>query len=171
MKPAWAPVIKKDIVVFRLKWSWKTFVSVMNHSSTSLISLSSSRSIGASDVWSSGDPVRSHGNPFLSCPQAAGGGSSGTKLSKPVSKPQLKSLKSAIHQGGHLSECASPSVHTGWVGMWNWRHLKIRKLQWFTQYNSGRSSCCFTAAILMHSDLIRLSNRAPSLLQPYMPTP
>lgn len=37
----------------------------------------------------------SNGNPLLSRSQTAGGGSSGTKLSKPFSKPQLKSLKPA----------------------------------------------------------------------------
>ncbi|KAI3351660.1 hypothetical protein L3Q82_020490, partial [Scortum barcoo] len=60
---------------------------------------------------SSGAPVRSHGNPFLPRPETAGGGSGGVKLSKPFPKPQLKSLKPAHYQGGHLSECSKHVPH------------------------------------------------------------
>lgn len=55
--------------------------------------------------------MRSNGNPFLSRPQTADGGSNGAKLSKPFPKSQLKSLKPARYWGSHPPECSKHVPH------------------------------------------------------------
>ena len=53
-------------------------------------SLSLSRPIGGHERRRGGAPLHSHGDPLLSCPQAADGHSGGPQLSEPGPPPQLR---------------------------------------------------------------------------------
>lgn len=60
--------------------------------------------------------MRSHGNPFLSRPQTAGGRSGEPKPSKPFPKPQLEPPKAcaptrAVIFSESSKKCASPAAH------------------------------------------------------------
>lgn len=164
--------------VHQTNYNWPTCRLWLLFDSSPLTSphLSSSRPLWASDPRSSGAPVCSHGNPFLSRPQTADGGSTGPKLSKPFPTCQLKSEACVLRGQSSLwmqQTCASPSVHTdcGNVNLLITCSEEENICVLFVQHKPGRWCCCKTA-ILMHTDLkMRLSGGAASFSQPYIPTP
>ena len=88
--------------------------------------------------------MRSHGNPFLSRPQTADGGSSGAKLSKPFPKHQLKPLKHAQYRGRPSfwlqRTRASPTLHTTEWQCDTSHVVTVGKLRWFTQHKPGHTT-------------------------------